>query len=338
MRRLGAALLLAACASGDRAPVTVEEPGRIVAEAELAVGSALRVETPPALILELRPSTAPPPRLGKDLKAGRSWLVVERPRGFSFVGRDLLAGDALFRPGAAMLLFVQPRDGPPSEVEPALLRLSGRVAAEAMASRIETTGDPSADGEELAEIESADLRVLLGRGLDTLLVCVGSTDMDTHHWIRVVDADGGPAEWRRALDEAREGRRLEPLAPYRVLVRRRRPGDPVPVHYRVRLADVVAAAQMRLVAQKDAFEWTWEGVWTARLSDGSQGAGTAAWPPEAPPLQVRYKEYVRPSGDVTGTFWRGLLAPLALGADVGLAILEGEPLVDSVAERQRARN
>jgi hypothetical protein len=42
---------------------------------------------------------------------------------------------------------------------------------------------------------------------------------------------------------------------------------------------------------------------------------------------------------VTGPFWRGLLAPLALGADVGMAFLEGdEPLLDSVAERQRARD
>ena len=53
-RILPAALLLAACASKDKAPATVEEPGRIVAEAELRVNRAVEsASPPPALLLEL---------------------------------------------------------------------------------------------------------------------------------------------------------------------------------------------------------------------------------------------------------------------------------------------
>jgi hypothetical protein len=48
---------------------------------------------------------------------------------------------------------------------------------------------------------------------------------------------------------------------------------------------------------------------------------------------------VPPPGGATGSFWRTLLTPLTLGADFGMAFLEGdEPLLDSVAERQRERN
>jgi hypothetical protein len=107
----------------------------------------------------------------------------------------------------------------------------------------------------------------------------------------------------------------------------------------VRLDDVVVAAQMRLVARKEAFDWVWEGIWAARLVPPPEGATAGPWPPGAPPLTVRYKEYVPPSGGASGSFWRTLLTPLTLGADFGMAFLEGdEPLLDSVGERQRARN
>lgn len=320
--------------------MTVEEPGRIVAEGELGVARAVEAATPPlALLLELEPKGPLPTRLAGDLRDGRTWLRVERPRGFSFAGRALLAGEGPFRPSTASLLFVQPREGEAKGAEPALLRLGGQVEAAAIASRIEAIAPPKDDDlDQLAKVESADVRVLLGHGLDVLLACAGSGDLDTHHWIRVVDAQGEPAAWQQALDRARAARRLDELAPYRVLVRRRRPGDPVPAHFSVRLDDVVVAAQARLVRRKDAFEWIWEGVWSAHLIAPAP-EGPVAWPASAPPLVVRYKEYVRPSGDVTGAFWQGLLAPLALGADIGMAFLDGEkPLVDSVAERQRQRN
>jgi hypothetical protein len=207
-----------------------------------------------------------------------------------------------------------------------------------VASRVESIPEP-APGDDFASIESADLRVLLGHGLDVLLGCVGSSELDTHHWIRLVDAQGAPAAIEPALAAARGGGGLEALAPYRVLVRRRTPGDPRPAHFRVRLGDVVVAAQARVTARKDELDWTWEGVWSAHLV-AAPPAGPDPWPPDAPALEVRYKEYVRPSdGDVTGAFFRTLLAPVALGADVGVAFLEGDgPLIDSVAERQRARN
>jgi hypothetical protein len=334
-------LLLAACASSERTPTTVEEPGKIVAEAELGVGRAVAAASPPPVLLrELRPKGPMPTRLAGDLRAGRSWLRVERPRGLSFAGAALLAGDAgPFRPATASLLFVQPKEGESKVAEPALLRLAGSVDAAAILSRIETIEAPEGDGtDELAKIENADLRVLLGHGLDVLLSCAGSGELDSHHWIRVVDEAGHPAAFEPALDAARTARRLGDLAPYRVLVRRRHPGDPVPAHYRVRLEDVVVAAQARLVARKGGFDWIWEGIWSARLT-APVPEGPAAWPASAPPLEVRYKEYVRPSGDVTGAFWQGVLAPLALGADIGAAFLEGEgSLTDSVAERQRRRN
>jgi hypothetical protein len=338
MRKLLPVLVLAACASNDKAPATVEEPGRIVAEAELGVARAIEGGSPPALLLELEPKGATPTRLANDLREGRTWLRVERPRGFSFAGRALLARPEPFRAATASLLFVQPRSGEAKAAEPALLRLGGSVDAAAIRSRIETIPEEGNEGgDELARIESMELRVLLGHGLDVLLSCIGSGELDTNHWIRVVDADGAPAAWLPALEAAVATRRLDDLDPYRVLVRRRRPGDPVPSHYRVRLADVVVAAQSRLVDKGDSFEWIWEGVWSSRLTTPSPD-GPPAWPPEAPSLEVRYKEYVRPSGDASG-FWQGLLAPLALGADIGMAFLEGDkPMIDSVAERQRQRN
>jgi hypothetical protein len=339
MRRILPALLLAACASKESRPKpTVQEPGAIVGEAQLAVGRSVATESPRALLLELKPSGAMPQRLASEFGAGRTWLHVERPRGFSFAGRDLLAGAGPFRPGTASFLFVQPREGGATALaEPALLRLGGRVDPSFVGSRVETIAEP-ASGDDFASIGSADLRVLLGHGLDVLLSCVGSSELDTHHWIRLVDAEGAPAALGPALEAARAGKGLEALAPYGVLVRRRTPGDPVPVHYRVRLDDVVVAAQARVVARKDALDWTWEGVWSARLAPPPP-PGPDPWPADAPPLEVRYKEYVPPSGGASGAFWRTLLAPVALGADVGVAFLEGDgSLVDSVTERQRARN
>jgi len=330
----------AACASKERAPATVEEPGRIVAEAELKVGRAADAASPePALLLELVPVGAMPSRLASDFRAGRTWLRVEGPRGFSFAGRALLSRDGPFRPSTASLLFVQPRQGEAKGGEPALLRLGGQVEAAAIVARVERIAPPGDDGaDELAKIESSDVRVLLGHGLDVLLACAGSGELDTHHWIRVVDAQGAPAAWVPALEAARAERRLDALAPYRVLVRRRSPGDPAPTHFRVRLDDVVVAAQARLVTRKETIEWIWEGVWSARLGAPVPEA-PPAWPEGAPTLLVRYKEYERPSGGDTSAFWQGLLSPLALGADIGMAFLEGDqPLADRVAERQRQRN
>ncbi|MCK6458260.1 MAG: hypothetical protein L6Q95_00010 [Planctomycetes bacterium] len=340
MRILPMAFLLVACASNEpRARESVEAPGTIVGEADLAVGRAAEAGSPPALLLELEPSGPLPRRLSEDLRAGRGWLRVERPRGFSFAGRDLLLGKGPFRPSTASFLFVQPRDGAPTLAEPALLRIAGSVDRSAIVTRIEPIDEPPGmHGDGLDLVGSADLRVLLGHGLDALLHCVGSSDIDTHHWIRLVDAEGASAPLLPALEKARVSRNLAELAPYRVLVRRRQPGDPVATHYRVRLDDVVVAAQARVVSVREGLDWTWEGVWSAQLAAPPAG-GPDPWPGAAPPLEVRYKEYVRPSGSVTGTFWQGLLAPIALGADVGLSFLEGEgPLLDSVAERQRARN
>lgn len=339
-RLLPAVLLLAACASKrDRVPVTVQEPGTIVAEAELRVGRTAEETSPQAFLLELKPEGALPSRLARDIEGGHGWLRVDRPRGFSFAGRELLQGDGPFRPTGASFLFVQPKEGAPTHSEPGLLRLAGQVEAQSIASRIESVAAPE-DGpeDELAAVDNVNLRVLLGHGIDVALQCAGSGEMDTHHWVRVVDAEGNPADWRPALREAASGRSLSSLAPYRVLVRRRHPGDPVPAHYLVRLDDVVVLAQARVVPKGDAFDWIWEGVWSAGLAAPAP-EGPPAWPRSAPPLEVRYKEYVRPSGNVTGAFFRGLLAPLALGADVGMAFLEGDgPLVDSVEEKQRARN
>jgi hypothetical protein len=220
-----------------------------------------------------------------------------------------------------------------------MLRLEGTIAAAAIRERIETIDPPAEDGDELKGIGNSNLRVLLGHGLDALLSCAGSGDMDTHHWIRTVDSDGKPAELKLVLEEAMAKRRFDALSSYRVLVRRRRPADPVPAHYRVRLDDLIVATQMRAVPRKEEFDWAWEGVWSARLS-APDPAGTEAWPGSAPPLLVRYKEYVPPSsGNLTASFWHGVLTPFALGADVGKAFLEGDkPLFDSVAERQRERN
>jgi hypothetical protein len=338
MRWLLPALVLAACASKQQGPrATVQEPGAVVGEAQLAVGRTVATESPRALHLELKPSGTMPERLAKDIGAGHTWLRVEQPRGFSFAGRDLLEGAGPFRPATGSFLFVQPREGAATLAEPALLRLGGRVDPSLVASRVETIAEPAA-GDDFGRIGSAELRVLLGRGLDVLLGCVGSSELDTHHWIRLVDAEGAPAALAPALDAARSGQGLGALAPYGVLVRRRTPGDPVPVHYRVRLDDVVVAAQARVVARKDALEWTWEGVWSAHLAPAPP-PGPDPWPAGAPALEVRYKEYVQPSGGASGAFWRTLLAPVALGADVGVAFLEGDgSLVDSVAERQRSRN
>lgn len=338
MRSVLLALLLAACGSTEpRATPTVQEPGTIVGEAQLAVGRSVAIASPRALLLELKAPEAMPQRLAAELGAGRTWLHVDRPRGFSFAGRELIAGTEAFRPKTASFLFVQPREGGATPLaDPALLRLTGQVERALLASRIETIEDP-AGADDFQSIGSTDLRVLLGRGLDALLGCVGSGELDTHHWIRLVDAEGARVDVQTALDAAGKGG-LAALSPYRVLVRRRTPGDPVPVHFRVRLEDVLVAAQARLKGSEGTLDWTWEGVWSARLAPPPTALGEDAWPGAAPPLEVRYKEYTQPSGGVSTAFWRTLLAPVALGADVGIAFLEGEgSLVDSVAERQRDR-
>jgi len=338
MRTILPALLLAACASHQqRAPETVQEPGTIVGEAELTVVKTVAVESPRALFLELKPRGAMPARLASEIGAGRDWLSVERPRALSFAGRDLLEGAGPFRPDNASFLFVQPREGATALAEPALLRLQGRIDRATLASRVETIAAP-APGEDFESVGSADLRVLLGHGLDVLLGCVGSGDLDTHHWVRLVDAAGEPAPLKPALEEARSGKGLGALAPYRVIVRRRTPGDPYAVHFRVRLDDVVVAAQARVVEREGALDWTWEGVWSAQLTPPPPD-GPNPWPAGAPTLDVRYKEYVRPPAGADGSLWRTLLAPVALGADVGAAFLEGDgSLIDSVQERQRRRN
>jgi hypothetical protein len=336
MRKILPLLLLAACASKGSSPQpTVEHPGEVVGEAELGVQRTVRSDS--ALLLELEPKGKLPPRLEGEIGAGDHWLRVDRPRGFSFAGKGLLAGDLPFRPATASFLFVQPHEGPATLADPALLRLRGRIEAQAFAGRVEPVAPPETEGEGLNEVESADLRVLLGHGIDVLLVAyAGSTTLDSHHWIGVVREDGAAADLNAVLDAARKGEALSELAPYRVLVRRRRAGESKPDHFRLRLEDVVVAAQARLLSASDGTEWVWEGVWSARVTSGTF-EGPPAWPATAPPLEVRYKEYERPaSGNIAGAFWHALLAPVALGTDVGVAFLEGDR--DRIAERQRARN
>jgi len=328
-------LLLPACAKGSARTQPLALPTD-TADARLTTERVARIEgTPPALGFEVAAAPALPPRLRTDLQAGRNWLVIRSPRRFSFAGGDLLLGRTLFKPTETSLTFAQEKTA--TDVprrDPVLGRLRGRAARADLADRVRPIDDPGITPEGLGALDQTDLRVMLGRGVDSLMALQGSTGDDVHVWVAVVGADRKPVDWVKALGRAYDLRSLAPLEPLHVLVMRRRTGY-LPSYFEMVLADVVLASQMKVEVGDAEMAWIWEGVWFGKM-EAPPAATTAPDWPDLPLPTLSYTEFQRPSGNLSA-FWNVLMKPLALGADVGVTFIEGDPLIEGVAEKQRAR-
>jgi hypothetical protein len=324
----------------------LESDDAVRAELEVHAVSA----SPDTLLFALAGPT--PGELGEAAREGRTWLALTRPRGLSFAGRALLDGGDGLEPKRATVVYARAvhDDGRKRPPDPALLRLDGTLAADGLAGRVAPVENPGLEVKGLGSIAPADLRLLLGKGIDNLMHLApasegGYAEFDTHELVAVVDADGAAVDeeaWRGAIAEARTQASAAPLDPYGVVVRRWRPSaKPQARYFRVSLRDVVLTAQMRLTATEDGrFRWTHESVWTATLAAPPQPQTPPAWAND-PPVVVRYREYRAPRTPGR-SFWRTLFAPVVLGADIGTALFEeafddsgdDEGVVDRVADKR----
>ncbi|MHC4549996.1 MAG: hypothetical protein ACYTEZ_14585 [Planctomycetota bacterium] len=336
-------VLLAACASSSASEERRARPAtKTVEQTVLQVERISKLpedETPVGLALSVRHDTlAAPQRLARDFAQGRTWLHLRHPRGFSFAIHDLLEREDVFVPTEALLTFAQQRTASRTpRREPALLRLSGVIHGDDIAPHLEVVPDPGFPIEGLGSIENQDVRVLLGRGIDHLLEMAppaagGTEEYDTREWVAVVGAEGDVVKLSHALAEARQAVSLLPLRSYRVLVRRWRPrARDRATFFRVRLEHVLLAAQMAVAPRGNSFRWDWEGIWEARMETAPARIQPPDWN-DPPTLRVNYKEYKESRS--SRVFWESLMSPLALGADVGKALFEGESVVDRVTRRQ----
>lgn len=304
--------LLAACASGSSVKRKPKGENQVVAQGEVGVKRTGRAGT--AFALEVGGNAPRPMR--QDMGAGRGWLAIDGPLGFSFPARELLAGEAPWKPASAEVTFAQraSKSGGTSR-EAALIHMEG-VASFAPVVAIQK---PDLAVKGLDSIGSQDARVLLGRGIDQL---VGSGDkdaMETVVWVDVVDESGAPAKWRERLREANRGRTLAPLAGRFVVVKRVRVGDS---YYRVPLALVILASQSTITREKDdRFRWVWEGLWHGKMVAPPAGLEFPEWETT---LKLRYREYEFKRARTRSLLWRTVLAPVTLTADVGAAMFDPE--------------
>jgi hypothetical protein len=330
MRRLTPLLLVlvSACASGSSVKKKPKGENQVVARADVGVKRVGRAAT--GFALEVGGNA--PRAMAHDAGAGRGWLAIDGPLGFSFPARELLAGEAPWKPASAEVTFAQraSRSGGTSR-EAALIRMEG-VASFAPVVAI---GKPDLAVRGLDSIGSQDARVLLGRGIDQL---VGSGDkdaMETVVWVDVVDGSGAPAKWRERLREANRARTLAPLADRFVVVKRVRVGDS---YYRVPLDLVILASQSNITREEDdRFRWVWEGLW-----HGEMVAMPAAleFPEWETTLKLRYREYEFKRARSRSLLWRTVLAPVTLTADIGAAMFDPdaeEGLYKEVKERREDR-
>lgn len=332
--------LLAACSSSGKSDEKKARPATTTLRtAELKVERVSRTPDPLGLALSVRYDKAnPPERLSKDFQQGRGWLRIEKPRGFSFAVHDLLRREHVFVPGDASITFAQQRRASSSRPrrEPALLRLEGDIHPDDIAPHLEVVPDPGFEIRGLGSFDDEDIRVLLGRGIDLLVGMAppeagGTDEYDTREWVAVVDGQGAEVELTDALAEARRAVSLAPLRDHRVIVRRWRPrARPRSTFFRVRLEHVLLASQMAAKRKGGKYHWIWEGLWEGRMEPAPAKIVPPGW--EDPPrLTVSYKEY-KEERRAGRAFWETLMSPLALGADVGKALFEGESVVDRVTK------
>jgi hypothetical protein len=330
--------LLAACSSSRKADEKAARPAtKTLRQAELKIDRVSRLPDPLGLALSVRYDKAnPPERLSKDFQKGHSWLHIENPRGFSFAVHDLLRREQVFLPSEASFTFAQQRD-PSSKRErrePTLLRLQGDIHWDDIAAQLEVVPDPGLEVRGLGSFDNEDIRVLLGRGIDLLVGMAppsagGTDEYDTREWVALIDGQGKEVELADALDEARRAVSLAPLRDHRVIVRRWRPrARPRATFFRMRLEHVLLAAQMATKRRGAEYHWVWEGLWEGRMDRAPAPVEPPGWD-DPPRLTVQYKEY-RQERYAGRAFWETLMSPLALGADVGKALFEGESVVDRV--------
>ncbi|MHC4818975.1 MAG: hypothetical protein ACYTF8_13065, partial [Planctomycetota bacterium] len=281
----------------------------------------------------------PPERLSKDFQKGHRWLHIENPRGFSFAIHDLLRREQVFLPSEASFTFAQQRNASSSgrRREPVLLRLEGDIHSDDIAAHVEVVPDPGFDVAGLESFDNEDIRVLLGRGIDLLVSMAppsagGTDEYDTREWVALIDGQGAAVELTDALNEARRAVSLAPLRDHRVIVRRWRPrARPRAAFFRVRLEHVLLASQMAAKRRGGEYHWVWEGLWEGKMEQAPTPIEPPGWE-DAPRLTVHYKEY-RQDRYAGRAFWETLMSPLALGADVGKALFEGESVVDRVTKK-----
>jgi len=317
-----ACVFIGACGS-SAPPVSPDNASTAAPAAELAVQRISKDGDKGAFALEL----AGPHRgaLADAARDGRVWLALERPRGFSFAAFALLAGDSVFRPERSEVVYARATRG--TRRNPGLLRLEGRLAADAGAARVEPIADPKMAVEGLGSYASDDRRLLLGRGVTNIMSMTAAADggfgeYDTHAWTAVVDAGGAKVAWAAQIDDAVRRADIAPLAPYHLIVRRWRPGATVRARFfRVALADVVIAAHMKLTPTRSGFDWVWEGVWAGDFAVAPAPVRPPAWP-GAPTIRVRYREYTPAPRRQRSSFISTLLSPIALGGDIGASLFE----------------
>lgn len=330
--------LLAACSSpGKRDERKARPATKTLRTAELKVARVSRTPDPLGLALSLRYDKAnPPERLSREFQEGRGWLRIEKPRGFSFAVHDLLRREHVFVPDDASVTFAQRRNAPAGRArrEPVLLRLQGKLHSDEIAPHLEVVPDPGFEVQGLGAFDDEDIRVLLGRGIDLLVGMAppeagGTDEYDTREWVTLIDGQGAEVALTDALAEARRAVSLAPLRDHRVIVRRWRPrARPRATFFRLRLEHVLLGSQMAVKRRGGQYHWIWEGLWEGRMEPAPQKIVPPGW--EDPPrLTVHYKEY-KEERQAGRAFWETLMSPLALGADVGKALFEGESVVDRV--------
>lgn len=310
MRGAGLLLLGLLCGCITKALWTAPsepKPPRLAGEAECDLDLVAPTGDRTLAFAVTPPATTPPRRMKTELGRGRTCLLLRNPYSLSFAGACVLKGETPFRPERINVNFAQTRTQHGTRRDPALLRIEGALPG-AMASRIERCEEP-AGRRTLEEVRDLGLRVQLGHGIDVLVsLAHDPRPTDVVAWCGV---EGPAPDWRAALDLARAMDSLAPLDPYRVVVRRWRDGGSA--CYRLRLADVVLAAQMSFAGGR----YTWEGLWISSL-ELPKGPATAS---AGIPSRLRYTEY-REEGKGSDVAWRVALTPLALAADYGIASLD----------------
>lgn len=251
-----------------------------------------------------KPDPEAPKRMSIEMGRGRTCLLLRRPFALAFAAADVLNGRTAFAPGSVAVSFAQTRTKHGTRRDPALLRIDAKVPDD-FRSRIERCEDVE-EHHSLDEVGDPDVRMRLGRGIDTLvgmLTEVGPTDVVA--W-RTVD---GPGDWRDALDEAHRTCSLAPLRPYRVVARMWHDGTAS--CYRMRLEDVVVAGNMSFKGS----DCEWTGLWIASLELPQVPAPAAA----DIPSRLLYAEYKQEGASASAAVWRVLLTPVTLAADFGIA-------------------
>ena len=328
------AILAASCASKEEREVQqdIATPTKKDAnETKVKVDRvSLQAGEPSTVAFEMTRPPVMPSRLKRAFDNNRNWLHLRDPRRYSFAAGDILTGKTLFLPSSSGMTYAQEnreRDLPLPG--PVLVRFEGTIDSDALKPHIRAVKNPGLTPEGLGVIEDTDLRVMLGRGVDLLMATQSADPLDVHVWVAVVDKSGKPVEWRSRLIDAYRSRSVIELRPLNVVIMRRRSAT-LPRYFRLELEHVVIGAQMVLKPSATKTAWIWEGVWFGRMDKAPTEIVDPDWP-DLPLPNVVYKEFKRPKGTLSG-FWPALMKPLALGAEVGTAFIDGDPVFDRYAK------